>query len=303
MTRPVALTGLVAMALSAAHAPPVSAQAVCSAPHSSPVLAQGGTIETLRPGTGWAQVSGFRQVSNGFFGPTGDRQPFLADGRVRTHSAFFTAAVGVVRGVDVWGQLPVHDLRYSDQTGGRHRLGLGDPRFSVRLSPRVVGIDGLPLAVRAGVKLPGSRFPVDATVIPLSEGQRDWELSLESGAALGPGDAPLYVLGWVGVRWRETNEQTDRKPGDELFGHAAVGGAWRAFRLELGAEALLGRAPRQLGLELPAGRRRLLQLQPTVGYHVGRSTVEVTLLLPLAGRNLPTGTAGSVGYRFSWGAL
>ncbi|MFQ6046796.1 MAG: hypothetical protein ACE5PT_10650, partial [Gemmatimonadales bacterium] len=91
------------------------------------------------------------------------------------------------------------------------------------------------------------------------------------------------------------------KPGNELFAHLAAGGSWRGLRAELGSELLLGEAPRQLGIELPASRRRLLQLQPTVGYAVGRSTVEFTALIPLAGRSLPTGPGASAGYRLSWG--
>lgn len=276
------------------------AQAVCSAPHSSPVLAQGGTIQTLPPGAGWAQVSAYRQVSGQFFNTGGDRQDFLADGRVQTHSAFFTGSVGVARGVDAWLQVPVHDVRYTDQSGERRRFGLGDPRASLRIGPALVGATGVPLALRAGVKLAGTQFPVDATVIPLGDGQRDWELSLESGKAIGF-TTTGYVLGWVGYRWRELNERTGRKPGNEVFTHLAVGGRWRSLHAELGLELLFGGTPTQGGLELPGTRRRLGQLQPTVGYQLGRGAIEFTALLPLTGRNLPSGSGGSVGYRFSWG--
>lgn len=278
------------------------AQAICSAPHSSPVLAQGGTIGTLAPGAGWVQVSGFRQVSDEFYNHEGEPQPFLAGGRTRTQSVFLTAAVGVFRGVDAWLQVPVHDLRYVDRTGERHRLGLGDVRGALRLSPAVVGWTGVPIAVRAGIKVPGTTFPVDATIIPLSEGQRDWELSVESGGAILAGGTALYALGWVGYRWREANAAGGIDPGDELFTHGAIGGRWGSLHVELGAEALFGRAPRRLGFELPSDRRRLFQLQPTVGYRLGPGVVELTLLQPVAGRSLPSGTAGSVGYRVAWGA-
>ncbi len=290
----------VAVLLSVALAPELAGQAICSAPHSSPVLAQGGTIRTLSPGSGWVQLSGFRQVSSEFFGPGGERLPFLASGRVRTHSIYVTASVGVFTGIDVWGQLPVHSLDLADQSGSRSRVGLGDPRLSVRVGSELVGAGSVPLTIRAGVKLPGTEFPVDATIIPLSEGQRDWELSLESGTAL-PG-MPAYVLGWVGYRWRERNVNAQRKPGNEVFTHLAVGGRAGRFHGELGAEVLLGSAPEQLGVVLPSGRRRLVQLQPTVGYRVGRGTIEFTGFIPLGGQNLPTGASGSVGYRLAWGS-
>jgi hypothetical protein len=277
------------------------AQAICSAPHSSPVLAQGGTIRTLPPGSGWVQVSAFRQASDEFFGPAGDRQPFLADGRTRTHSMYVTGAAGVLPGLDVWLQGAVHDLRFRDLSGERHRLGLGDARASLRVGSELVGAS-LPLALRGGIKFPGTAFPVDATIIPLSEGQRDWELSVESGRAFTWGGTQTYVLGWIGYRWREQNDDAQRDPGDEIFTHLAVGAGWGSLRLDLGVEALFGRTPRQLGFSLPSSRRRLVQVQPTLGHGLGPGTVEVTILQPLVGRSLPTGTAASVGYRVAWGA-
>jgi hypothetical protein len=167
------------------------------------------------------------------------------------------------------------------------------------LGPELVGWRG-PVLVRAGVKFPGSDFPVDATLIPLSEGQRDWELSLESGTAF-PGTA-LYLLGWVGYRWREANVPLDRKPGDERFAHVAFGGHLGPTQAELAVEAMSALAPRYLGVELSTAARRLVQLQPTVSYAAGPGSLELTGLIPVAGRNLPAGPGVSVGYRLTWGA-
>lgn len=289
-----------ACVLGAAAPAGAPAQAVCSAPHSSPVLAGGGTIATLSPGAGWVQVSVFRQVSRDFFNIQGKIQPFLDRGRARTASLYLTGAVGLVRGLDAWLQVPLHDAEYVGQSGEFLRSGLGDPRFSVRVSPRLVGVQGVPLALRAGAKLPGTEFPVDATIIPLGEGQRDWEVSLETGTAFG--SLPLYVLGWVGYRWRDANVELNRVPGDERFAHLAAGGTLHRIHAELAVEYMSGLAPRYLGVEVATARRRLVQLTPTVGYELWRGTAEVTALLPLAGRNLPAGPGLSVGYRLGWGA-
>jgi hypothetical protein len=278
---------------------PVHPQAVCSAPHSSPVLAGGGSIETLAPRSGWLQASVYGQRSSEFFGTGGDRQPFLAGGRVRTRSLYVTAALGLFRGIDVWAQLPVHNVSYVDDGGSRERSGFGDPRLALRVGPELVGLGGVPLAIRAGVKLPGSQFPVDAAIIPLSEGQTDWELSVETGRAFT--GLPLYLLAWAGYRWRGLNETADRKPGDEWFGHLAAGGPVGAFRWELAAEYLRGHPPRHLGFEVPASRRRLMQLQPTVARRVGPGDLEFTSQVPLVGRNLPSGPGFSLGYRIAWG--
>jgi hypothetical protein len=273
-------------------------QAICSAPHSSPTLAGGGSIGTLPSGDGWVMVSTLRQQSTRTFNSAGDRQPFLAAGRFRTTSAYLSAGVGLRAGLDVWMQAPVHVMHYQDDGGERSRVGLGDVRAALRFVPAAFGRSA-PVALRVGAKVPGSVFPLDATVIPLTEGQRDLEVSLESGRAFRSG--LVYVLGWVGQRWRAENRDAARKPGDEWFVHSGVGGTMPgSVRLELGVDALLGRPPEQLGFVVNASRRRLLQLTPTVGRRVGRGDLELSGSIPVVGRNLPTGVGLSVGYRVGW---
>lgn len=292
----VAVGGWVTLAvLTQAATANLSAQVLCSAPHSSPTLAAGGSLGTLAPGSGWAQVSVFRQKSSGFFGPDALRRPFPAEGAVRITSVYLTAAAGIFPGLDVWVQTPLHHARYEDVVVTRSRLGVGDARIALRLSPTLLGAQRIPIALRAGVKVPGSSFPVDATIIPLTEGQRDWEASLETGHAFA--GLPLYVLGWLGYRWREENDAVRRDPGNELYVHAAVGGSAASVRWELATELLLGEAPRLVGVTLPTGRRRLVQLTPSLGRRVGLGDLELGGVIPLAGRNLPTGPAVSAGYR------
>ena len=276
-------------------------QVICSAPHSSPTLAQGGSISTLPVGGGWAQISLFRQRSVDFYDRSGDRQALLGQGEFLTRSVFLTAAVGVAEGLDLWAQMPVH--RLGVETLGRASVssGVGDLRFAARVGPELFGFEA-PVGLRFGAKVPGSTFPVDATVLPLTEGQRDWEISLESGRAFD--FLPIYVAGWVGYRWRSQNEKTNYEPGDERFGHLAVGGSVGALTWEIGADGLWGKPPIVFGLRVAeAEARRLLRIVPTVGYAVGPGTVEVTVQIPLAGRNLPSGAGIGVGYRTSWGLL
>ncbi|MGQ0814988.1 MAG: transporter [Gemmatimonadota bacterium] len=301
MERAVVLLVSAGFALHLAAAASAPAQAVvCNGPHSSPLLTQNGSIRTLPPGTGWVQVSVLGQRYTEFFNSRGARQDFLADASFTTQSIFATAAVGVFPGLDLWAQVPAHRLAVNAASGGSESIGIGDIRIAARFGSALVGADW-PIAVRAGVKIPASEFPVDATVLPLTEGQRDWELSLESGRALGLWS--LYVVGWAGYRWREEHERAARRPGDELFAHAAIGASGRAFTWELGLDALRGRPPRAQGLVLESDRRRLVQLVPTAGWRVGPGTFDVATQIPLAGRNLPTGIGISFGYRTSWGQL
>jgi hypothetical protein len=157
----------------------------------------------------------------------------------------------------------------------------------------------IPVALRLGGKQPGNDFPVDARLLPLTEGQRDLEVSLESGWAHQ--DLPLYLVGWLGYRWRGENTGARFEPGDERFAHVAAGGAAGRLSFQLGVDALWGLSPTEQGLVLASGRRRLVQLMPTVGAALGPGTLEVTTPIPVSGRNLPAGVGISVGYRSVWG--
>lgn len=282
---------------------PTAAQGVCAAPHSTGGVSASASVGTLPPGAGWFQLSALRWVSDGFYSSDGDIRPLLAGGRVVTHSVYLTGSIGVLPGVEAFVQAPVHSLAFDDQTGQRSRTGLGDLRGALRVSPEAFGIP-VPVIVRGGVKLPGSEFPIDATVVPLTEGQRDWELSVEYGRNLiqpSPLAPPtLYGVAWVGYRWRELNEESARKPGNALFGHVAVGGLLDPVEWELAVEAVLGEPPVQQGFRLDGARRELWQLAPTVAYAAGPGRVSFGIQLPVAGRNLPTGPSFNLGYTLGW---
>ena len=277
----------------------IAAQAICSAPHSSPTLVQSGSINTLPPGSGWLQISFYRQRSDEFYNHLTDRQPFLADGSFDTRSLFVTGAFGIMRGLELWAQLPVHFLSAEAAGENNRSSGVGDIRVAARVGTELLGLS-FPLALRIGVKAPGNEFPVDATVLPLTEGQVDFETSLESGSVLG--SLPLYLVGWVGYRVRAENQDVARKPGNERFAHLAVGGLHKSLMAEIAVDGLWGESPKALGVILGAERRRLIQLIPTIGYQLGRSRLEFSTMIPIEGRNLPRGIGLNLGYRFFWGS-
>lgn len=288
------LAGLTTLAVSA----PLGAQAICSAPHSSPTLTQSGAIRTMPPRSGWIQLSLSGQRATEGFNPLGERQDFIGGSEFVTRSLYLTGAYGLTEGLEVWAQLPIHSLSVDGRAGSSEGSGIGDVRAALRVSPALFGLE-LPLAVRAGIKLPGGDFPVDPRLLPLTEGQRDLEVSVESGWSSA--DLPVYVVGWVGYRWRGANEAAGFQPGDERFAHAAVGGGLGPVSLELGVDALWGLTPNEQGLSLEGARRRLVQLLPTVGAEVWRGRLEMTTPIPVSGRNLPAGLGVSLGYRMAWG--
>lgn len=255
------------------------------------------------PGTGWVQVQVSHQDTNRRFDENGDVEPLFNEGaRSVTTTLRLTGALGLWRGLDVWVDAPFHRLTFNDVTRDRLSTGPGDPRLFLRVGPSLLGVDPLPFAValRGGVKFPVGDFPVSAQKIPLSEGQRDWDLLLEVGKSLYPW--PVYVMGWVGYRWRETNTSIQRKPGDERLFYLAAGGSAGRFRWKLALDGLFGRPPIRTSFNLPLenDRRELVQIIPTIGWRVGPGTLEAGARLPIHGQNLPAGPIFTLGYFVSW---
>ena len=126
------MTGAILMA-AVSYPGALSGQAVCSAPHSSPTLANSGSLRTLPVGGGWIQGAVFGQQADQFFNTSGSRQPFLADSKFTTQSFFLTGAVGIATGLELWAQLPVHRLQVKSAGGNSRSSGVGDVRFAARI--------------------------------------------------------------------------------------------------------------------------------------------------------------------------
>lgn len=179
----------------------------------------------------------------------------------------------------------------------RFRLA-GDPRASLRIAAAAVGAPQLPISLRLGAKFPGTDFPVDPNLLPLTEGQTDLEIALEGGRLLQA--LPLHVAGFIGYRWRLEDADRQRKPGDELFARLGAGGRMGAGYLELAIEGLRGGELEQQGLKLQTAQRRLVQLLPTIGWSCGNVQMEVTGRFNLEGRNLPSGSSFNAGVLVPW---
>lgn len=251
------------------------------------------------PGEGWIDVSIYHQDTREQFGIDGDKEPIFADGHSIATAVFFTVVTGVYRGVDVWAQVPWQRLDFDDAGGDRLRSGIGDSRFYLRVKPTeyLEGVD-LPLAIRGGVKLPLGDFDVNSEVIPLGDGQRDWELMAELGHSFHP--FPAYVNGWVGYRWRELNEESLQDWGDEVFFLAQAGVDIDSFGLQLVVEGWDGRTPVIERIRVPNAARSMLQVTSTLNYEIGPGTVRGGARVPVTGTNLAAGTTAVAGYFLNW---
>ena len=250
------------------------------------------------PGKGWIALAVYHQDTREHFGIDGDTRALFAEGHAVTTSSFLTMALGLAPGIDLWSQLSLHRLRYDDVAGERSSTGAGDTRLWLRTAPLSWIGWTVPFAIRAGFKVPVGDFDVDADVIPLGDGQRDWEAMAELGHSFWP--RSLYVSGWVGYRWREENTESRKDFGNEVFYFVQIGGRLGRFGYRLAVDGWDGAPGVTEGVPIPGFQRDLVQLQPSLLYDVGFGRIEAGARFALEGRNLPAGTALMFQYFTGW---
>ena len=252
------------------------------------------------PGRGWLDLSGFHLDTREAFHSDGDVRAFdpFTQGHAVSTSVFATVAVGLLHGIDAWVQVPYQRLRFDDLGGERLRTGIGDTRLYLRVQPgRYLGSE-FPLAIRGGAKVPVGDFAVDAEIIPLGDGQTDWELVLEVGHSFYP--VPAYVSAWVGQRWREANLESRRDFGDEVFFLLSGGIELGRLGASVIAEGWDGGVPVIEGLSIASASRSMLRVTPSVSYSLGAGAARFGMQIPLSGSNLPAGNTLVIGYFIRW---
>ena len=249
-------------------------------------------------GRGWLALAAYHQDTREHFGIDGEVRALFAEGRAVQTSTFLTAALGVATAVDAWAQLSFHRLRYDDLVGDRLSAGPGDVRLWVRTAPLAWLLPSLPFAVRAGAKIPVGDFDVDAEIVPLGDGQRDWEVLAELGHSFWP--RSLHLSGWIGHRWREANHESLKDYGDEVFWHAQLGGELGPLGYRLAVDGWDGAAGVAEGVPIPSFQRDLVQIQPSILRGAGPGQVELGARFAVRGRNLPRGTALMAQYFTRW---
>ena len=195
----------------------------------------------------------------------------------------------------MWAQVPYFDLHFDDDTQALHNTGIGDVRVSVRYNVLALRGGSIPVSARFTTKIPVVDFPIDRDVVPVGEGQWDYEAWLETGISLWP--LPAYGVLWIGYRWRTLNESTTVHPGDERTLLAELGGTTAALHARLAPLAPAVPTPTtRTGVSARNDVGDVLCLQPTLTYGLTPAlTLEVGPRLPLHGKNFPAGIQWVVG--------
>jgi hypothetical protein len=238
-------------------------------------------------------VSLFHQSTRERYFLDGERIPYFFEGRNRTTGLFLDLRYGALPRLEIVVQAPFYRLEFDDLADSRTSTGFAD----LRLGTRYALLEG-PTVVTAGaaVKFPTGGFENDAEVVPVGEGQYDFDLTLEVGRSFWP--RPGYASVLVGYRIRRANERNGIHPGNEVLwlveaGHAIVS----RLSFKAVARGLHGGASTSFGLDIPTLEREAVYLQPGLVWDLGKErALELAVPITVRGQNWPAGLSVGVGF-------
>ena len=247
---------------------------------------------TLQSGQFWSKLSYFQQQTQEWYvgkgrGTPGTRAPYDFAGQYESRAVFFEGLYGVTDRLDLGLQVPYFDQSFANAAFAEPRTdtGLSDIRALAKL--RLLA-KPLVLAFKVGVKMPTGEFKNEDGLIPVGEGQWDFDFVGQVGRSFWP--LPLYGNIDLGYRIRTRNEQIDRDPGDEWFLNAEMGYQLVRPLMLLGKCEVLRSKPAVVFGGIEAEIKRITYLTPALLYAVGqRTTVEAAVRFSLNGRNFPAG--------------
>ncbi len=266
---------------------------------------------TLPRGQIWSKITFFQQNTNEWYISSpefteceshnaGDRRPYRFNGEYDSKAFFIEGFYGVTDRLDVGVQVPFFDQVFDDDTRIEppSDAGFSDMRvfakFNIMQNPAL-------FTIKLGAKIPTGDFKNEDGLIPVGEGQWDFDFVAQLGRSFWP--LPLYGNVDVGYRVRRENEEILRDPGDEWLINAELGGnLTQQALLMLKMEMLRGKAGTVFGFKNSSEIKRITYLAPTLLYDVGRGTaVEAGLRFSLNGRNFPAGHQVTLGVSKSLG--
>jgi len=248
---------------------------------------------TLSKGVNWLKVGLMLQDTTERYFINGERIPYFFDGRNQTRALFFEYVRGITDRWDVKAQLPFFNIAFDDIADERTSNGLGDLRIESRYN---LVRDPLVLTVGGAIKFPTGEFVNDAEIVPVGEGQYDFDVFVEVGRSLWP--VRGYVTGKIGYRFRTKNQEIDIDFGDELIWRVE-GGYQFAARIysKIVLRGLHGFESTSFGLAIDSLRRRVVYLEPGASFTLSPSrAIEVTVPISIAGRNWPAGPVININF-------
>jgi hypothetical protein len=152
------------------------------------------------------------------------------------------------------------------------------------------------LTLGGTVKFPTGEFVNDAEIVPVGEGQYDFDLFAEVGRSLWP--VRGYVTGKIGYRWRTANAGSGIDFGNEILWEAEAGyQPWRRVDTKLLFRGLHGASATSFDLPILTLKREAVYVEPGVSWALAASRrIEVTVPVSIRGRNWPAGPVVNVNF-------
>ncbi len=246
------------------------------------------------PGGLWVKTAAFWQKTDERFDESSRRQEWFGSGESDARALFTDVIVGVHKRVDIWLQIPFFDLRFDNAADSLRTVGFGDIRAWVRWNVVSLGNGSTPISLRVGAKAPIGSSPLDAQIIPVGDGQWDFETFAEIGHSFWP--IPAYAEVWFGYRFRAEDTEKKKDPGGEwvFLTEAGVNPTPRTL-VKVTLDGFVGRNWVVENVET-ATKRRIVTLQLGGGFEIKKPVwTELGVRLPLSGRNFPAGPQYVIG--------
>lgn len=231
----------------------------------------------------------------------GNRAPYRFNGRYRSRALFFDLFYGATDRIDVGIQLPFFRQEYQDTpllTGfgePRRATGFGDIRGFLKVNLfnlRTLG------TLKLGFKAPSGEFVNEDGLIPVGEGQWDFDAAVQLGRSFWP--TPVYANADIGYRLRLRNAETDRVPGNEWTFLAEAGVQVRRKALVgVKVHGIRGKAAAVFGARIQSDIKRITYISPWISLGpFRRFTLETAMNISVHGRNYPAGWMAVVGLSY-----
>lgn len=246
-------------------------------------------------GTVYAQASFFLSRTRNTFNSSGERVPFLFDGRSRISGANLEISYGLTDRLMIYTSVPYISYNLGDTRIREQGSGLGDIYGSLQAN---ILQSPVALSVEGGVKFP-TASTADPTRVLVGEGQYDFDLIGKLGYFWQPASVYWNLEG--GYRFRTRNRERDFKPGNEVLYRMETGYvASESLILSLLFSGFSGQRVETLGISPMNSERSLVNVAPSLTYRVtSQWGVRVEYGIPLDGQNFYAGRVLSLGVFFS----
>ena len=232
----------------------------------------------------------------------GDRARYRFDGSYSSRAVFLDVFYGVTDRVDIGVQVPFFRQQFQDAA---LLTGFGEPRRATGFSDirgfMKVGLLTGPTvgSIKLGFKAPTGNFQNADGLIPVGEGQWDFDFIVQLGRSLWPVRA--YANVDAGFRLRMRNKKIDRDPGNEWFFMGEFGySPHKQLLMSVKVEGVRGKAATTFGIKTIQDVKRVTYISPTLVIGpFNNLNIEAALRISVNGRSFPAGRMLVLGASYS----